>query len=237
MLTPMLKRATVVTVLSLLILGATGCSGDDGDDGSSKGADLSERLATARTTLDDAESLAISLSTEKLPADVTGLLEAQGKGNHSPAFTGTVKVALKGVPVGAEVVSVDGAVLVKTGFAPDFVPMDPASLGAPDPATLMKTDGGLSALLTETDDLEDGGKSRDGREVLTTIKGTIPGSVVSTLIPTAQESETFDATYRLTDDDTLRDVVLKGLFYDADEPVTYTVAVTASDKPVEITAP
>ncbi len=236
MLTPMLKRATTATVLSLLAFAASGCSGDDGDDAST-GADLSDRLAAARATLDDAESLALSLSTEKLPSGVTGLLEAQGKGNHSPAFEGTVKVSLKGVPVGAEVVSVDDAVLVKTGFSPDFVPMDPTSLGAPDPATLMKTDGGISSLLTETDGLKEDGESRDGREVLTTITGTIPGSVVRTLIPTAQEGESFDATYRLTDDDELRDVVLDGLFYDADEPVTYTVAVTASDDPVEITAP
>lgn len=237
MLTPMLKRVTVISVLPLLAFAAAGCTGGDDGDEASSGADLSDRLAAARTNLDDAESLSLSLSTEKLPSGVTGLLDAQGKGNHSPAFTGTVKVSLKGVPVGAEVVSVDGDVLVKTGFSPDFVPMDPASLGAPDPATLMKSDGGISSLLTETEDLEEDGESRDGREVLTTITGTIPGSVVRTLIPTAREDESFDATYRLTDDDELRDVVLGGRFYDADEPVTYKVAVAASDEPVEITAP
>ncbi|MDD9349724.1 LppX_LprAFG lipoprotein [Mumia sp.] len=229
------KSASLALLLSTVFLAVAGCSGDDGTDEPAR--DPGERLAAARAVLDDAESIKLDLATKSLPSGVTGLLEAKGTGTHAPAFEGDVKVSLKGVPVNAEVISVDGTVHAKTGFAPDFLPIDPASIGAPDPATLMRTDGGVSSLLTETDDVSTDGESRDGRDVLTTISGTIDGAVVRGLIPTAQAGATFDATYRLTDDDVLRDITLEGPFYKDVEPVTYTVAVTASDDAVEITAP
>ncbi|KAA1423380.1 LppX_LprAFG lipoprotein [Mumia zhuanghuii] len=235
----MSKRATLAVLLPTLALTLVGCTGEDGgkDDGGAGAEDLGGRLSAARTVLDDAASLELDLATKALPSGVTGLLDAAGTGTHAPAFEGDVTVSLKGVPVKAEVVSVDGKVYAKTGFAPDFVPLDPATIGAPDPAALVAADDGISSLLEETDDLEDGGESRDGRDVLTTITGTIAGRDVRALIPTAQADATFDATYRLTEDDVLRDVTLKGLFYESDEPVVYTIAVTASDDDVEITAP
>ncbi|MGH1562777.1 LppX_LprAFG lipoprotein [Mumia sp. DW29H23] len=233
----MLKRATFAVLLPALVLTVAGCTGDDDGGDGDGGEDLAGRLSAAQTVLDDAQSLELDLTTPELPSGTTGLLEAKGTGTHAPAFEGDVKVSLKGVPINAEVVSVDGTVHAKTGFSPTFLPLDPASIGAPDPATLMRSDDGISSLLTETDDLKSGGESRDGRDVLTTITGTIEGAVIRGLIPTAQADTTFDATYRLTEDDVLRDVTLEGLFYAGDEPVTYTVAVTASDDPVEITAP
>lgn len=236
MLNAMSKRPILAVLLPVLALSVAGCTGDDEGEGASS-EELAGRLADARKDLDSAESLGLELSTKELPSGVTGLLEAEGEGTHAPAFKGTVKVSLKGVPLNADVVSVDGKVYAKTGFSPSFVPLDPASLGAPDPAALLSTDGGISSLLTETDDLKSGGESRDGRDVLTTITGTIAGADVRALIPTAQEDATFDATYRLTDDDVLRDVTLEGLFYDSDDEVTYTVAVTPSDESVEIVAP
>ncbi|WP_370619380.1 LppX_LprAFG lipoprotein [Mumia qirimensis] len=233
----MSKRATLAVLLPTLALSVMGCSGEDGGKDDGGGADPAERLSAARTVLDDAASIELDLATKALPSGITGLLDAKGTGTHAPAFDGAVTVSLKGVPVKADVISVDGTVYAKTGFAPDFLPLDPASIGAPDPAALMTADGGISALLEETDDLKDDGESRDGRDVLTTITGTISGEDVRALIPTAQADATFDATYRLTDDDVLRDVTLDGLFYDSDEAVVYTIAVTASDDDVEITAP
>ena len=77
---------------------------------------------------------------------------------------------------------------------------------APDPASLLGAKGdGLPVILTKTDDLAEKGKSRDGKTVLTTITGTIPGEVIRAFLPTADAAGTFKVAYRLTDDDILTD--------------------------------
>lgn len=221
-----------------LLLG--GCSGSsDSSDGGTAGdtSKLAARLADAKTTIDDAETVSISLSTKNLPDDVTGLLSATGQGNHSPAFTGKVTVVTGGASLGADVIATGGKVYAKTGFLPDFTAIDPATLKAPDPADLLRTDGGITDILLKTDDLAEDGQSRDGKDVLTTIKGTLPGSLVQTIIPSAAADKTFTVVYRLDDDDALRDATLTGQFYPTATKVTYTVALETSDAPVTIEAP
>ncbi len=224
----------------LLLSGCTGSSdssgGSDGSDGGG-GSDLATRLADAKKTLDSAETIDISLSTKSVPDGVTGLLSATGKGNHSPAFEGKVTVVTGGASLGADVVATGGKVYAKTGFTPDFAPIDPADLKAPDPAALLKADGGITSILTSTDGLAEDGQSRDGKDVLTSIKGTLPGSVVATIIPSAASDQDFAVVYRLDDDDELRDATISGPFYPGGDKVTYTVALKTSDTPVTIDAP
>jgi lipoprotein LprG len=224
----------------LLLSGCTGssdsASGSDGAQGGDGDA-LAARLADAKTTLDTAETIDISLATKSIPDGVTGLLSATGQGNHSPAFTGTVTVISGGASVGADVIATGGTVYAKTGFLPDFTPIDPATLKAPDPAALLKADGGITTILTSTEDLVEDGQSRDGKDVLTSIKGTLPGSVVATIIPSAAADQNFAVVYRLGDDDELRDATISGPFYPGGEKVTYTVSLETSDTPVTITAP
>lgn len=225
---------------SALVL--TGCSGSSDSPDKKEASDgsdsaLTTRLATAKKALDSAETIQISLATKTLPDGITGLLSAEGKGNHSPAFEGKVTVITGGSSLGADVIAVDGKVFAKTGFSPDFLAIDPASLKAPDPAALLSTNKGISQILVETDTLKDGGQSRDGKDVLTTIKGTLPGDVVSTIIPSAASDQTFTVVYRLDDDDELRDATLTGKFYPEGGNVTYTVQMATSDAPVTVKAP
>lgn len=224
----------VLLTTGLLI---SGCSGSSDKSDEADTTELSDRLAAAKTTIDDAETVSIKLATKKLPDGITGLLSAEGEGNHSPAFTGTVTVVTGGASLGAEVIAVDGAVYAKTGFLPGFTRIDPAQLKAPDPASLLSTDGGISQLLVETDDLAQGKQSRDGKDVLTTITGTLPGSVVRTIIPSANAAAVFTVSYRLDDDDELRDTTLTGKFYPGAGDVSYTVTLATSDTPVTIEAP
>ena len=231
----MLNRNLILT-LAAATLAVAGCTGSsDGDKGDP--AKLQARLTEARTALDSAETITISLATEKLPNGVTGLLSAKGKGNHSPAFDGKVTVVTGGTSLDADVVAVDGKVWAKTSFAPVFLTIDPASLKAPDPASLLAPDTGITQILVKTKKLTEGGKSRDGDDVLTTIKGTLPGSLVKDIIPSAADDETFDVTYRLDDDNVLRDAKLKGPFYPEGGDVTYTVKLTTSDTAVTIEPP
>jgi hypothetical protein len=113
----------------------------------------------------------------------------------------------------AEVVSVDGEVQAKLGFAPAFVPVDPASLGAPDPAAFFDNETGVSNFLSSTADPVEGEETRDGEDVLSSISGTLPGDVVKEVVPTADAGGTFDVTYALTDDDVLRSARITGPFY------------------------
>ncbi|MCL3818562.1 LppX_LprAFG lipoprotein [Aeromicrobium wangtongii] len=220
-----------------LLLGA--CSGgSDSSDEAQKGGDgLSGRLSDAKTALDDAETISIKLATKRVPDGITGLLSAEGKGNHSPAFTGKVTVVTGGASLAADVIATAGKVYAKTGFLPTFSPIDPASLKAPDPAMLLDRDNGITQILVKTQDLKQGDKSRDGKDVLTTITGTLPGSVVRTIIPSANAGKPFTVAYRVDDDDNLRDVTLTGPFYPGVDEVTYTVVLSTSKTPVTIEAP
>jgi len=229
----LVRVAGALTGANLLLLAA--CSDDAA---TSAPEDLAPRLAAARDLLDGADSLRLRLVTPALPDGTEGLIEADGVGTHAPAFEGTVTVVSTGLGlVDAELVSVEGDVVARIGFVPEFNPIDPADYGAPDPALLVSADGGVSSWLTATEDLVAGSESRDGDEVLTSVSGTLPGDVVQPLIPSADETAAFDVDYRLTDDDVLRDAQISGPFYTGADDVTYDLSVTASDEPVDITLP
>jgi lipoprotein LprG len=222
----------VLVAAALVIAGCTGSSDDKADPDK-----LQSRLTAAKKSLDSAETIDFSLATKKLPSGVTGLQSAKGKGNHSPAFDGKITVNTGGTSLDADVIAVDGKVYAKTSFAPVFLTIDPASLKAPDPASLLAADTGITQILVKTQKLTDGGKSRDGEDVLTTIKGTLPGSVVKDIIPSAAADKSFTVTYRLDAEDVLRDATLKGPFYPKGGAVTYTVTLKTSDAAETIEPP
>lgn len=232
--------------MTVVALAATGCSGGDSSpDNGAEGdtAALQARLKTAQQIITDAEALDISLTTERLPQGVTGLLSATGTGYQGQtvaeaAFTGAVNVVAGGSTLKAEVIAVDGVVYAKTGLTPTFLTIDPATLQAPDPASLLGAKGdGLPVILVNTDSLKDQGKSRDGKTVLTTISGTIGGAVISQFLPSADEAGTFAVTYRLTDDDQLADAAITGPFYPGGDKITYTVKLDPAASKPEITQP
>jgi len=198
---------------------------------------LKERLTEARAKIDEAETINLSLSAKNMPDGTSGLLSATGSGNHNPAFKGNVKVITGGATVTAEVVAVGSEVMAKPSFAPIFLKVDPASLKAPNPAALFETSVGFSQVLVETKGLKEAAKSRDGKDVLTTITGSLPGSVVRAILPSADTTASFPVTYRLTEDNELRDASISGPFYPGVADVTYDIAVTTSSEPVSIALP
>ncbi len=230
-------RAALLPLALVLAVLLAGCTGGGDDGGSTDTAAVQKRLDAAKRTIDDAETVDVSLTTSSVPDGVSGLLSATGKGNHSPAFEGDVKVSSGGATLTAKVIAVDGTVYANTGITPGFLTIDPASLKAPDPAGLLDPDSGLTSILASTEDLKTGDQSRDGRDVLTSVTGTLPGSVVADIIPSASRQGTFTVTYRLTDEDELRDAKMTGPFYGEGSKVTYTVKLATSDEPVTITAP
>ena len=226
-------RLLVLLAAALLLAGCNGGS----DAKKADTSELQKRLTAARTIIDESETVDVSLATPSLPDGVSGLLSATGQGNHTPAFKGKVKIVAGGSTLSADVVSAEGTLKAKTSFSPIYLKIDPESLQAPDPAALLDAENGVTQILDQTKGLKAGGKSRDGADVLTTITGTLPGSVVATIIPSSDEAATFVVKYRLTDDNELRDATIKGPFYPNGGDVTYTVKLATSDQPVTIKVP
>jgi lipoprotein LprG len=237
-----LRLLTAPVVLGLALGALSGCS-DDGDKdggGSKDGASATEALAAAKKTLDETSGVVISLSTKDLPNGVTGITSATGTGIHPSAFEGTFKLSVNGLPADADVIAVDGKTYAKNSLLlPEWTPIDPSTYGAPDPAKLMEPDGGFSGLLASAEEVEAGDSVRggeDNKEILTEYTGTISSDAVAALIPDAAGDFTF--SYTISDDDELREAVLKGAFYGEDNgDVTYTLTLDDYGTEKDITAP
>ena len=224
------SSAAVTLLVAVGLLG--GCSGPQEPKVSPE-----RTLATAKRNLDATSGVRIGLSTDTLPAGVDGLLSADGIGTHDPAFTGDLKVSAQGLVVDAAVVAVDNVVHAKLPFTTRYAPIDPETYGAPDPADLMESDGGLSSLLTAATDVDEGEQVREGEEVLTRYAATVPGSAVADVIPSASSSADFAGTFTVTAEGTLSTAVLTGPFYPDAEDVTYTITFADYGTEREITAP
>ncbi len=208
----------------LLIASLVACSG--GDTATASGDQSPEEvLALAKSTLDETTGVRITLSADSLPDGVTGITKAEGVGTTSPlAFEGSITVLLMGNSVNVPVIGVDGKVFAVIPLTSGYQEVNPGEYGAPDPAQLLSTDAGLSSLLADTTEVEEGESIRGGdnnSEVLTEFSGNLPESAAKNVIPSAEGD--FEATYSITADGELREAVLTGNFYGDAGPVTYTV--------------
>jgi lipoprotein LprG len=232
------RRSAAAAVLALalaLALGLTGCSGEEavGDDRSPE-----EVLELAKTTLDETSGVRITLDADEVPPGITSIAGAEGVGIHPPAFEGTLTAVISGGEFQVPVIAVDGKVYAQIPLTPGWSDVDPAAYGAPDPGGLMSSDAGLSSLLTATTGVEEGDSVRGGAdndEVLTEYTGTVPGEVVSNIIPSA--SGDFDALYTVAAEGELRTAELTGVFYPDTEPMTYTLTFDDYGVEQDITAP
>jgi lipoprotein LprG len=233
---PVLLRNRCATALlaGALVLALAGCGG-----GSNEVTLTPDKvLAEARTTLDETSGVHLTLSTDNLPAGVTGVEGADGIGTHAPAFEGTITVNLLGQAVEVPVVAADGTVYAQLPFTAGYQDIDPSEYGAPDPAKLITPDQGFSAVLGATEGLEKGDSVRggeDNKEVLTEYTGTVGGDVMTNVIPSA--SGDFDVAYTITDDNELRSASFTGVFYPDSEAMTYTVTFDDYGTEKDITAP
>jgi lipoprotein LprG len=239
LVTSRLRLLAAPLVLGLALGGLTACN-DDSKGGDDDKAGATQALAAAKKVLDGTSGVNISLTTKDLPQGVTGISSATGTGIHPSAFEGTFKLSVSGLPADAEVIAVDGKTYAKNSLLlPDWAEIDPSDYGAPDPAKLMDPDGGFSGLLAAAKDAKTGDSVRggeDNKEILTEYTGTIASDAVKALIPAAEGD--FSFTYTISDDDELREAVIKGAFYGKDEgDVTYTLTLDDYGTEKDITAP
>jgi lipoprotein LprG len=227
----MKTRALALIAATVLVLGgAAGCGGAKKSD-----KPAPERLAAAQKFLDQTDGVRIALSTPTLPQGVQGILKATGIGTKQPAFKGSITVVQNGLSVNVPVVSVDGTVQIQ--FGGSWQTIDPKKFGAPDPADLFTTDGGLATILTDVQGAKAGKDTREGKRILSTITGQVTGQRVSSIIPSASSTKNFPATFTLDDTDHLTKVVLKGPFYPKAADVTYTITFSDYGSSTIVTAP
>lgn len=225
----------LVSLLLALGLAASGCSSDS----ELEGKDVGEVLATASDLLVETQGLNLSLTTDDLPAGVTGITSAVGVATDAPAFEGDLKIRLSGNVFDVPVVAVDGTVWAQIPLTPGWSDVDPADYGAPDPSLLISPDQGFATLLQEVQDAEQGDQQRggvDNAEVLTRYTGTIDGPVMENVIPSSA-GDTFDVVFLITEEGELRRAELTGIFYADSEEMTYSVELTDYGTTQEITAP
>ena len=230
-----LNALAAAGLIGLLGASVTACSDDEPV---SEGKSADEVMELAKTTFDETSGLAISITTDDLPDGVTGIASAEGVATHAPAFEGSITVPLLGNSIEVPVIAVDGEVFAIVPLTSGYQTVDPGEYGAPDPAQLMSADEGFSSLLPATTDLETGDSVRggaDNKEVLTEYTGTVPGSVVSNVIPSADGD--FDVTYSITAEGELREAVLTGVFYPDSDEMTYTLGFDDYGSEPDITAP
>ena len=235
-----LPKSIVSTALAALCLvGVSACSSSADTPSPTQSTEISpaQRLAAAKTRADVATSFHLRLTSTDVPDGADGIISAEGVGQHPPAFKGTFKVRLRGIEADAEVISVSGDVYAKLPLVPGMNKIDPQTFGLPDPAVLFSTDKGLTTLLTATSNPTKGEPVRLGSEVLSTISGTVPGANVVDLLTIGDRNGTFAATYGLTTDQQLRQVVLTGPFFGAGTTSTYTLVLDRYGEPVTIEKP
>lgn len=231
-------KLAAAALSALCVMTVASCSGDpEGSTPSQTQLSPAQRLAAARKAVDAAPSVHLKLVSANVPQGASGVVSADGWGKHPPAFKGTFKVTLNGVQADAEITSVDGEVYAKLPLIPGTNKIDPKTFGLPDPAVLFSTDKGLTSLLTATASPTAGEQVRQGSEVLSTIKGTLPGRAVTDLFLIGDSSGTFEVTYGLTDAKQLRQVVITGPFFGAGTTSTYTLTLDQYGQPVTITKP
>ena len=229
---PTRTRVLAAVVVPALLLATGGCSGDGGG-----GDSPTDALAAAKKTLDDTSGVKIALTTPKLPDGIDGVVDASGVGTHAPAFDGQIKVVVNSLNVDVPVVAVQGAVYAKLPFTTKFAEIDPGDYGAPDPADLMDPEHGISGWLTDLQDPAEGDQVRQGDQVLTTYSGTLPGTSVAEVIPSADKKAEFDASFRLDDHDQLVSAEVTGPFYDKKGDVDYTITLSDYGTKKDITKP
>lgn len=223
--------------LALAVVAALGACSNAGDNGQGKKLNPAQQLAAAKSKADAATSMHLTLRSSGIPESANGALGADGTGTHAPAFKGTLDARISGFQAKVEVVAVDKLLYLKLPFTTEFAQVDPKEYNAPDPAQIFAPEGGITSLLTQSTDLVEGKATRQGAEVLKTIKGKLPGASVTKLLNIGDATKTFDVTYGITDPGgELRTVTMVGPFYQG-ATSTYTLTLDKYGAPVAISKP
>lgn len=232
-----LSRTTAVAVVGGVVLALVGLTGCGGSSHKKASPDPHVALAKAKTLFDQSPSVHLALETSARPRSGNAVLSADGIGTHQPAFKGEVRVVISGLTANVPVVSVGGKVHAKLPLTLGYNVIDPAEYDAPDPADFMSPTRGISSLLTQLDKPRRTGQARAGSKIVTTYAGTLAGTRVKTIIPSATASATYRTTVNLDSAGRVSSVRITGPFFSGAGDVTYDLALDRYGQKATITAP
>lgn len=234
----MQRRHVLASALLAGALALTGCSGEGPASAEQTPATPEEQLAAAQATLEATDAMTIALTSTDVPTDVNGVRSATGVGvidGDTIKFAGQVEARITGITATVEIICIGEDAYMKL-FTPEFAPVDLEELGAPNPTSFLAPETGIASLMAATTDVAEGGREREGREILREITGTLPGEKIEGLLRLGGPGLEFDVTYGLTTDGELRRAVLEGEFYEGTSS-TYTLLLTDYGQAVPIEAP
>lgn len=224
-------RTGLALATFLALLATTACSG------SAPPVDTEALLAQAVQKLDGTSGVELKL-TGQPPAGINAMNSATGTATNTPAFQGEIGVLISSLPVSVKVIAVDQKVYAILPFTTEYAPIDPSQYGAPDPAQFLNPDHGLPGWLGAVADGTHTSKQvREGDQVLTEFSGTVSGTLVTDLLPTADSTETFDIRARVDSHGTLTAMFVTGPFYKGSDPMTYQIDITQYGVQKSISAP
>ena len=236
-LAPSRRIVLALVAACTLLLPVAGC-GSSGDGGSKdSGADIQKVLAKAKSEFDNASSVKFTMATGSTPTSGNAVLGANGTLTHQPAFKGDVKVLFSGFNTSIPVVSVDGKVYAKLPLTPAYSTIDPSEYGAPDPADFADPSAGISGLLLKLEGAKQTGQKRDGKVVVTTYTGTLAGSLVAPIIPSADESGSYKTVVGIDGDGRITTLSVTGDFFSGSGDVTYDLTFYDYGKNVTVKKP
>ena len=230
---PRLPALVLGSLVSVLVL--TGCGGGGSDEPAAKSP--AKVMTQAKKNFDDASSVHLELSTKSTPTSGDGVLGASGDLTQDPAFEGDVKVVINGLTATVPITSVGEKVYAKLPLQTKYTVIDPTEYGAPDPADFADPDSGLSSLLTQLDGLKKKGETRNAGQVLTTYTGTLPGTAVKAIIPSAAAGQSYATSVGVDEKDYAQTVKITGTFFSGSDSVTYDLLFSKYDGGVKISAP
>lgn len=231
-----LRRLTAAALVCLLALGLlAGCGGGKkATDGKSPAA----VLELAKKNIDRTSGITFDLSTADTPKGGNGVLSAAGTVTREPAaFQGEAKVLFSGLTATVPVIAVGDKVYAKLPMTTGYDVIDPHDYAFPDPAGFLDTTNGLSSLLTKVTGAKKGDRTRDGKSILTSYTGTLKGSDIKAIIPSASADEDYPTVIGIDQDGKVRTVQVTGQFFADGGDVTYTIGFSAYDVTKKIKAP
>lgn len=222
------------------VLVLSGCTGGEDEGPGGEDATPEDVLADAKAELDETSGISLRMSTPDDPG-TDYLSEATGTIVAEPAaFEGSISGRVAGFPgTDIGVVSVDGTVYIDVPIQGWTDQYEPADFCAPDPATLLDPDSGVSSVLTAAEGVEEGESARsedDASVVITPYTATVPGDALQTILPCAA-AEDVESTFEVDGDGFLRSVEVTGSFFEGADAITYTISIDEYDVTQEITAP
>lgn len=231
------STAVPLALLTVAVALVSGCSSDDGSSGP-PATSAKELLASAKETIDAADSVYFTITSADVPEGGTALVGGEGSAARPGQFEGSLEVSFGGTTATVEVISTDGVVYAKLPFTQAYAETDPAQFGFGDPGRFMDPDDGISNLLVEATAARRTGTSRLGDEVVRVVEASIPGTIVRDLLVSADPTVPVDATFSIEQaSGQLRQAVVTGPFFDKDVDSTFTIVLDRYGEKVDIRAP